>query len=141
MWKGLCAAAILAVSAGCAEIPPADPPVPTAAIARDWWVYFGHDSSAISAAGSATISNFAEYARQTVNPRITLTGHADRSGNPAYNMDLSVRRAAAIKKALVDQDISADSIEVKGRGETQPLVVTADGVKEPQNRRVEFTIQ
>jgi outer membrane protein OmpA-like peptidoglycan-associated protein len=56
-------------------------------------------------------------------------------------MDLSVRRAAAIKKVLIDQGIPAASIEVKGRGETQPLVMTADGVKEPQNRRVEFAIQ
>jgi outer membrane protein OmpA-like peptidoglycan-associated protein len=104
-------------------------------------VYFDHDSTAISTAGGATIRNAAQYARQSTRSRITLTGHTDRSGGAAYNMNLSLRRAEAVKKALVDQGVPADAIEARGRGETQPLVMTPDGVREPQNNRVEFVIQ
>lgn len=139
MLRRVGAAAILAFGVGCAESPPADPPV--AGVIADWWVFFEHDSAEISATGAKTISNFAQHARSATRPRITLTGHADRSGDAAYNMALSIRRAETIKKSLIDQGLRADSIDVKGRGETQPLVVTPDGVKEPQNRRVEFTIQ
>ncbi|MBV9833348.1 MAG: OmpA family protein [Alphaproteobacteria bacterium] len=132
-------AAVLVVSAGCAEVPPPASPAPAAAV--DWSVFFEHDSTAISATGVATIRNAAQYARQSIKPRITLTGHTDRSGGAAYNMGLSLRRAEAVKKALVAQGIPADAIEARGLGESQPLVMTPDGVREPQNNRVEFTIQ
>jgi len=73
--------------------------------------------------------------------RIGVTGHADRSGSDAYNMALSLRRANAVKDQLVREGIPASAITVVGRGESQPLVQTADGVREPQNRRVEIVLQ
>ena len=138
MWKMLRAAAIVAASAGCAAdpIPPAPPPEP----ARDWWIFFDAGSTAITPTGGTTISNFAQVARKATKPRIILTGHTDRSGGRKHNMALSLRRAEVVKKSLVEQGIPADAIETVGRGETQPLVRTRDGVKEPQNRRVEFVI-
>ncbi len=73
--------------------------------------------------------------------RIAVTGHTDTSGAPAYNMALSLRRANAVKDALVREGIAAASIAVTGRGETQLLVQTGDNVREPQNRRVEIVLQ
>ena len=78
---------------------------------------------------------------QRVSARITATGHADRSGPEDYNMALSLRRANAVKDALVRDGVPATAISVIGKGETQPLVQTADGVREPQNRRVEIVLQ
>ena len=75
------------------------------------------------------------------NARITATGHTDTSGPEAYNMALSLRRANAVKDALVREGVPATAITVVGKGESQPLVQTADGVREPQNRRVEIVIQ
>jgi hypothetical protein len=71
---------------------------------------------------------------------VTATGHADRSGPEGYNMALSLRRANAVKNSLVRNGVPAASIAVVGRGESQPLVPTADGVREPQNRRVEIVV-
>lgn len=51
------------------------------------------------------------------------------------------RRAQAVRDALVDSGVSAADIAVFAKGETNPLVQTADGVREPQNRRVEIVIQ
>ena len=70
--------------------------------------------------------------------KITLTGHADRSGPAGYNQRLSVRRANAAKAVLVQLGVDAKNITAIGKGETQPLVPTADGVREPRNRRVEI---
>ena len=68
-------------------------------------------------------------------------GHTDTSGPEAYNMALSLRRANAVKDALVRNGVPAQAITVIGRGEQGLLVQTADGVREPQNRRVEIVIQ
>ena len=53
-------------------------------------------------------------------------------------MALSIRRADAVKSALIQNGIPADAIETAGRGQTNLLVPTADGVREAQNRRVEL---
>ena len=73
--------------------------------------------------------------------RISVTGHTDTSGAATYNMALSLRRANAVKDALVREGIPAAAIAVTGRGETALLVQTGDNVKEPQNRRVEIVLQ
>jgi outer membrane protein OmpA-like peptidoglycan-associated protein len=73
--------------------------------------------------------------------RIEVAGHADRSGSPQYNMGLSRRRADNVAAELVRQGISRNEIAVTAFGETRPLVPTADGVREPQNRRVEIVLR
>jgi outer membrane protein OmpA-like peptidoglycan-associated protein len=63
-----------------------------------------------------------------------------RPGSEQYNLALSLRRAEAVKAAMIKQGVPASLIVVVGKGESQPLVPTADGVREPQNRRVEIVI-
>ena len=70
--------------------------------------------------------------------RIVIAGHADRSGSEAYNQVLSERRARAVQQALGQRGIPAATMQVEAFGETQPRVPTADGAREPQNRRVEI---
>ena len=69
------------------------------------------------------------------------TGHADRSGTVKYNLGLSKRRAEAVKKALVQLGITSNEIATVWKGEAEPLVQTKDGVREPQNRRVEIVLK
>ena len=73
--------------------------------------------------------------------RLMATGHADRSGTDRYNLALSERRAKAVQAELVRLGVPADQIAVTFKGEAEPLVPTADGVREPQNRRVEILFQ
>lgn len=63
-----------------------------------------------------------------------VTGHADRAGPDDRNMQLSIRRAEAVRDYLVSRGVPTRLIGVLGYGEAQPLVETADGVVEPQNR-------
>ncbi|MBX6747532.1 MAG: OmpA family protein, partial [Acetobacteraceae bacterium] len=72
---------------------------------------------------------------------IEVAGHADRSGTPQYNMRLSRRRAETVAAELVRHGISRNEITIEAFGESRPLVPTADGVREPQNRRVEIVLR
>ena len=72
---------------------------------------------------------------------IRLSGHSDRSGSATRNDELSRRRAEAIRDALVAGGAAAHLVEVTWHGEEQNAVPTADGVREPRNRRVEIRIR
>ena len=103
-------------------------------------VFFDWDRSNLSAQALNTI-------KQAATPTGPRAGSHDRHrprrqvGPDQYNMALSLRRANAVKDALVREGVPATAIAVVGRGESMPLVQTADGVREPQNRRVEIVVQ
>ena len=78
--------------------------------------------------------------RRTGTARITATGHTDASGSADYNLELSQRRAEAVASELIRHGVPATDIVTIGRGEEDLLVPTADGVREPRNRRVEIVI-
>jgi OOP family OmpA-OmpF porin len=119
----------------------APPPPPPPAAAPSYMVFFDWDRSNLSQQALNTIQQAADAYKATGKARITATGHTDKSGPEDYNMALSLRRANAVKDALVRDGVPAMAISVIGKGETQPLVQTADGVREPQNRRVEIVLQ
>lgn len=109
--------------------------------APSFMVFFDWDKSSLNAASLETIQKAADAYRAKGGAQIRATGHTDTSGPPAYNMALSLRRANAVKDALVRDGVPERDISVVGLGESQPLVKTADGVREAQNRRVEIVIR
>ena len=117
------------------------PPPPPAPAAPSFIVFFDWDRSNLSAQALNTIKQAAGSYKTKGSARVTATGHTDKSGPESYNMALSLRRANTVKDALVREGVPATAISVIGKGESQPLVQTADGVREPQNRRVEIVIQ
>ena len=110
---------------------------PAMVAAPQYFVFFDFDRSAITAAGQDIIQQAAAD-WQDMGGTITVVGHTDLAGPAEYNMALSARRAAAVKQALVDAGVPADMIVTMAEGETQPLVPTPDGVREPSNRRAEI---
>jgi OOP family OmpA-OmpF porin len=70
--------------------------------------------------------------------QIQVTGYTDRSGSPGYNQRLSERRATSVAKVLAGMGVPQNQMAVSGHGENDNRVPTADGVREPQNRRVEI---
>ena len=133
--------ALAGVTYKFAAAPSAPPPPPPMVAPPSFMVFFDWDRSNLSAQALTTIKQAAGAYKQKGNARITATGHTDTSGTEAYNMALSLRRANAVKDALVREGVPATAIAVVGRGEQGLLVQTGPNVREPQNRRVEIVIQ
>ena len=105
-------------------------------------VFFATSSEVVSRQGQAILQNtiqaFAPFSGEP-GAGIVLVGHTDRAGARAANLRLSCRRAASVRAFLITLGMSPDRIAMVGRGEEMPLVDTADGIAEAQNRRVELT--
>jgi outer membrane protein OmpA-like peptidoglycan-associated protein len=126
---------------GQPEMAPPPPPAAPSVAPPSFMVFFDWDRSNLSQQALTTIGQAAAAFKTKGNARITATGHTDTSGPESYNMALSLRRANAVKDALVRNGVPAQAISVIGRGEQGLLVQTGDGVREPQNRRVEIVVQ
>ena len=70
---------------------------------------------------------------------VVIRGHTDSDGEENYNLDLSLRRAEAVKAYLASGfGIAADRLQVEGWGEAQPLVPNDGAANKQINRRVEI---
>jgi len=107
----------------------------------NYTVYFDFDKSVINPAGQVVINQVLADASKHAPSSVSVTGHTDRAGPEDYNMALSLRRADSVRSALISGGVAADKITVAGRGESEPAVPTADGVREAKNRRVEIILQ
>jgi outer membrane protein OmpA-like peptidoglycan-associated protein len=103
-------------------------------------VFFDWDRDEITPQAAGILDNAAAQYAQTGNAQVVLAGHADRSGSDQYNVGLSQRRAEAVRQYLAGRGIAEGVMRTEAFGESRPLVETADGVREPQNRRVEITM-
>lgn len=103
-------------------------------------VFFDFDKSTIGEGGNNVVDQVVTEVKNRNINTVHVVGHADRSGSESYNNRLSTRRATAVKKALEQRGVKA-SISTDARGESEPLVSTADGVREPANRRAVITFE
>lgn len=127
------ALALLSLAA-CSEAPP---PPPAHPICPMYVALFDFDSSAINQKTEQLVRLVARHLSE--QPwRLRIIGHTDRAGSADYNVVLSQRRAKAVRDALVREGIPAERLAIMYRGELEPLVKTQDGVREPENRRVEL---
>ena len=103
-------------------------------------VYFDYDKSNLTSEASSLIDAAVERSRQFDVNGVRVVGNTDRSGSSAYNQALSERRARVVRDALVARGIPAGIISSQSLGESNPAKSTADGVREPLNRRTDITI-
>jgi OOP family OmpA-OmpF porin len=114
--------------------------VPVAA-ARTYLVFFDWSKADLTDRARQIIGEAASARSSTGVTRIEVNGFTDRSGPASYNMQLSIRRANAVAAELVRRGVPRNEIVTRGFGEENNLVPTADGVREPQNRRVEIILK
>jgi iron complex outermembrane receptor protein len=122
--------------------PPVAPaPVPVAtAPAKTYLVFFDWDRADLTTRAREIVAAAAQASTQVQTTTIEVNGYTDLSGTVAYNQKLSVRRAEAVETELVKDGVPKGEISIHGYGESHPLVQTAKGVREPQNRRVEIIL-
>jgi outer membrane protein OmpA-like peptidoglycan-associated protein len=119
---------------------PVAPPAPAQAPAADYQVFFDLNSWNLSAEQLSVLQQAIATARAGGQAHITIVGHTDTSGSTGYNQRLSVKRANVVEEALVDLGARREAIQASGVGESDLAVQTADGVKEPKNRRAVITL-
>ncbi len=101
-------------------------------------VYFGRDKDDISAEAKDILKQIAASIKDSGNgvTKIVIEGHASKEGQDSYNAQLSERRAANVRKFLINNNISPELLDIVGFGESKIV----DQKKAENNRRVEFRI-
>jgi outer membrane protein OmpA-like peptidoglycan-associated protein len=110
--------------------PPVETPKP-----KHFIIFFGFNKCNITAEADSVLSEAASAAKSGGSASVTIVGHTDTVGSTKYNQKLSECRANAAKSNLVGKGVPDGAISASGKGETELMVQTGDGVKEPQNRR------
>ena len=123
------------------QAPVAGPGAPPLSETRTYLVFFDWDRADLTARARQIVASAAAASMHAQTTRIEVNGYTDLSGTAAYNQRLSVRRAQSVEAELVRDGINRNEIGIHGYGESNPLVQTAKGVREPQNRRVEIILK
>jgi hypothetical protein len=135
---------LLALAAPAAYAQGADAPTDAAVSGRvepgRYLVFFELDRATLTPDARSAVSEAAQDFLSAGVARVSLAGHADRSASEAYNQRLSERRVEAVRRELVRLGVPDGAIAMVAEGETDPLVQTADGVREARNRRVEIEV-
>ncbi|MDB5392636.1 MAG: putative TonB-dependent receptor [Rhodospirillales bacterium] len=119
------------------------PPVvaPAPATPKSYLVFFDFNKSDLTPQAVTIVNQAAANAGPAKVTKLEVTGHTDTVGSDAYNMRLSRRRAESVAAQLEKDGIPSSEIEIIAKGKRDLLVPTADGVREPQNRRVQIVYE
>jgi len=123
-------------ASGCSLPPP--PPLAVQESLVLEGVNFETNSATLTTGSLAVLDRVAGSLAEWPEVRVEIGGHTDSTGEAAYNLDLSMRRAAAVRDYLVKKGTDGSRIEVKGHGETVPIADNATKEGRAKNRRVEL---
>ncbi len=101
---------------------------------------FDTDSSTLKPGAYEKLNKIAGVINEDQSTTVIVKGHTDDRGSESYNMQLSQRRADAVKNALVQAGVNPARIQAMGYGESQPLVSENTPAAWQQNRRVTLDI-
>lgn len=102
-------------------------------------IYFDFASDLIRPQSEPMLREIADALQANPTWKLSVNGHTDNIGGDAYNQDLSERRAAAVKSALVERyHISPDRLSTQGFGASQPVESNDTIEGRARNRRVEL---
>jgi peptidoglycan-associated lipoprotein len=103
-------------------------------------VHFDYDQSDLRAEDRAILDAKVPILQANSGVMITIEGHTDERGSDEYNLALGQRRAAAVKRYLVDHGIAEVRMQTQTYGEERPVAQGSDESAYAQNRRAEFDI-
>ena len=104
-------------------------------------VYFALDDDTVTSDARGLLEAHAWYLTKNANTVITVDGHCDERGTPAYNLALGERRAKAIAQVLMLNGVSASQIKTVSHGEEMPAAMGHDESSWSKNRRGELSYE
>ncbi len=106
----------------------------------DSGILFDVDKTDIKQAAQTNLHNMAASLQENPHTNVIIVGHTDNTGEPAHNLDLSVRRADSVKSYLIANGVDGLRLNTLGKGETEPIADNGSAPGRAQNRRVEIVI-
>ena len=103
-------------------------------------INFQTDGFTLVAASQQQLTQIADKLKACPDPKVSVVGHTDSSGNDAINGPLSTKRAKAVADYLVSQGVAGDRVTSKGVGSSQPIAPNNMPAGKAQNRRVDITV-
>ena len=103
-------------------------------------VFFATNKDSFAKASIEILDRAVATLQKFPSVRVEISGHTDSTGNREHNMDLSQRRADAVKRYLVEHGINAARLETRGGGPDEPLDSNAREAGRAKNRRIEFRV-
>ncbi|MFA7415714.1 MAG: OmpA family protein [Rhizobium sp.] len=103
-------------------------------------VLFSVDQAQLKPAGMRTVEKLAAVMKQFPQRTVLIEGYTDSTGSSAHNIDLSNRRADAVRSAFDSMNVSRDRIAVHGYGEAYPVAENNTAENRQMNRRVEIIL-
>jgi len=104
-------------------------------------IFFDADVATVSRRYDITLQRIAEILEASPQSNAVIEGHTDNSGEEPYNLELSTRRALAVKEVLESQyNISAERLNTVGAGSSAPIESNSTSSGRAYNRRVEVRI-
>jgi OOP family OmpA-OmpF porin len=103
-------------------------------------IEFNAGSAAISPHGVMLLDVLVLILQSAPQTRIEIGGHTDNTGDPSYNLDLSRRRATAVRKYLISQGVAEKRLTAVGYGQEKPIADNSTPEGRLKNRRIEFKI-
>lgn len=104
-------------------------------------VYFGYDSSQLSAEARSTLEKQAEWLKTHGSLKIVVEGHADERGTREYNLALGERRATAAKNYLTALGVDTSRVRIVSYGKERPEALGSNEESWAKNRRAATVIE
>jgi OOP family OmpA-OmpF porin len=103
-------------------------------------IYFDLDKATIQRRSNRVLSEAVKVLDKYPEIKVEIVGHTDSTGNDAYNLELSQKRAEAVRQFLIDKGIDGDRLVARGAGEGEPISDNKTPIGRAENRRTEFNI-
>jgi len=104
-------------------------------------VFFAYNKADVRPRGRGIIEKLAKFLYKNPEKTVVIEGHTDSRGSDEYNLDLSQRRADAVRFLFVSSGIDSARIHAKGMGEHYPIASNDNDGGRQLNRRVEIIIE
>lgn len=103
-------------------------------------VQFAYNSATLNKFSEPELERVLQFLKDTPQAHLEIAGHTDDQGTDVYNLDLSQRRAMAVRQFLIHHGIAPNRLTAKGYGKTEPLINQTDEAARSLNRRVEVRL-